>query len=355
MSALKITLLTLVVVTSAGLASYYYYSQKESNEIMRFNAMYKDARSQFLEGNHSESVSAFRDLVKNAPNKISEDKATLFLAVSLGGQDGTKEERMESTKIFKSIVDGSTYSSEIRAVAYREIAFLIQLTGLDYFKANFPEPQYANFVKNGYSTSERDNVYYNFMNLSVQTYPNSYAYYAIAGVYFNRTITNKTLTGINEKEAVEKMQQYLKEGDSLQDEASNSQKANVRRLLYRALAINRIGIILGTPTLNEREQAYKDALSYASFATPEDAIVSWEMRIRYYYANFLKRNFDKTREDDIRKLLGPYATISASDKYLSQRVANFFLNSQSANLKAEAKELAIVSPEFKSYLEGIGF
>jgi hypothetical protein len=155
------------------------------------------------------------------------------------------------------------------------------------------------------------------------------------------------------------MQRYVAEGDSLNDVALYAPSNVLFMQLYRALALASSGRILNSPSLGDREKAFQLALASADayqkagqdMAVP--IMAAAVLKIHFFYANFLLRDFPGKRNDDIKTLLQPFAQADTNNSALGTLV---LLNSVADNnfTKVQALKLAQISPDFKKFLQATG-
>lgn len=334
-------------VVAVGAVSYAYFQYPylfRGNSMAKYVQEYQQVRDEALDGEYDTAIEALTDLVYSAPNKAFEGKAKILLGSNYlrRGQPGDEAKGMS---LYKDVVSDYTIPAQVRALALDTIAWVVRRNTTSFYQLYFPEEPYATYLPaTGDESSKLRSVYIKLLQLADQTYPNSYAKYAIAGDYYAPLIVNGFVSGDADlADTARLMQQYVAQGDALKDEDLYSPNFLLGEYYHRALALTASGRILGEPSLEVREEAYERILTKAEGLALEPGTSAYLtlMKSRFYYANFLLRDVGG-RDGDIKKILEPFAD------------ATFDPNTtppySTAYAHERARALSAVSTELKDYL-----
>lgn len=336
----------LVLLCCVALGVYYLYlrplaMQNPSNSNAVINALssqdYNSAITLALAG------------LKNPQDPFQKGQLTLLLAESLWARN-QNDDRVQAIKYYKQVVNDYTIPPSIRASSLNDIAIVVLGNSLSFYRTNFPEAPYPSFIST--STTMSDSVklmevYANILKLSDDTYPTSFAEYALAGNYYTPSLYFKNNLSGTPEEMAKKMQVLIKEGDTRNDQSISAPLTVSLGYLYRALAINISGEVLGNYGLQEMEDAYKLVLTTESNFGRDDSAAS--SRARFYYAGLLLAPLPE-RKGDLVALLTPFSHIQPNDP-----AAAFFSGIKARPntdpLKVVAVKLTTLSPDFKEFYE----
>ncbi|OGM93831.1 hypothetical protein A2935_04105 [Candidatus Wolfebacteria bacterium RIFCSPLOWO2_01_FULL_47_17b] len=361
-----LVVLGIVFVVAAGFFLYtkYGYQNQDNNTMAVYNEKYQGAQAFQNSGDYSGALDAFNALLKSVPDKASEGKVKIFIAANLFARN-QGDDQAKSIAMYKEVWNDPLVPAYVRAKVLTDLAgVVIRSKDESFYTSHFNEPPFSDFLPaSGTSSSKMSIVYLKILELSDETFPNSYAEYLIAGNYYAPLSANDIPVGTATPEQVAKiMQDYVKKADILAptDESTYKPEIIVQRYLYRSIALNGSNRILKNISLAEREDALKLALSKgAPYENGNDyATKAVIMDVRFFYAQFLNRNIGKERYSDIVTLLKPFGgAVSGSDpsfKATRARFMDLVTRSDTDFKKVNALALAQISPEFKDFLTSLG-
>ena len=328
----------LVVIAAGGFFVYKYYSAKQqAQQLMKYNVQAETARTDFNAGNYSNAITQFSSLIPDAPNKGEAGRLQLLLAASLmyRNQPGDLQ---SSVSILVKLMNDYTMPPVVRALALNSIAADINNNGMDFYQLYLANvtPFNTYLPANGTDADRLQVLYFKTLELSDQTYPNSYAEYTIAGNYYAQVMANGKIASADLKSTAQTMQKYVAEGDALHDSSLYSSLNLVYIQAYRALALSASYEILKSPDSATVETAFQLPLTTASKLTALASDYNLEagvMRDRFFYAMFLLRNFGNTRNADIETILKPFAQARTNNRALRSLL---MINTLPAFVKATA-------------------
>lgn len=327
-----------------------------------FQKQYEDSKALYHLGDYESSTNEFSNLVADAPDKVAEGKLKIFLANSLFARNENGD-MARGVKELKSVINDFKISPYIRALALNVVARTVRSQNESFYQSNFTEPPFDSFVAD--SGKGRFNIfpiYLKILQLSDETYPNSYAKYAIAGDCYAPLLTNNVPVGTTTPEQVARiMGDYIKKADAMDDASMYATNVSLWRYLYRAIAINTINRTLKLDNLNEREQAFRLIIEKGALHENGSDHLSLFVLMdgRFFYANFLSINFGPERYPDIIAVLKPFEKASSEPGEAFKAVRVRFTKLKDASdkdfVKTRAIALAKISPEFNDFLRGVGF
>ena len=358
-------ILGIVLVVSAGFFFYTKddYQNQDNNTMAVYNEKYQGAQALQNSGDYSGALDAFSALLKSAPDKASEGKLKIFIAANLFARN-QGDDQAKSIAMYKEVWNDPQMPAYVRAKVLTDLAGVVRKKDESFYKTYFAEKPFSDFLPaSGTSSSKMSAVYLKMLELSDETFPNSYAEYLIAGNYYAPLLANGVPIGTTTPEQVAKIiQDYVKKADILAptDESTYRPEIIVQRYLYRSIAINGSSSVLKNISFIEREDALKLALSKgAPYENSNDyATKAVIMSVRFFYAQFLNRNIGKERYSDIVTLLKPFGdAVSGSDPSFKATRAGFMdlvTRPDTDFKKMNAIALAKISPEFKDFLTSLG-
>jgi len=327
-----------------------------------FQKQYEEAKVVYRTADYTNSMNAFNKILDDAPDKVTEGKLKIFIAGSYLGRN-EEDDATRGTRILKEVINDFKIPPYVRALALNNVARTVRGRDELFYKTNFSEPPFDNFMAD--SGKGRFNVfpiYLKILELSDETYPNSYARYAIAGDYYAPLLTNNVFVGMTTPEqAVMIMDDYVKKADVMDDGSMYAPNVSLWRYFYRALAINTISRTLKKNNLDEREKAFKLILEKgAPYENGNDYLSRFiVMEGRFFYANFLSINFGQERHPDIINIFKPFTEASSTSEPAYKAVRVRFAKLQDASdkdfVKTRALVLAQISIEFRGFLMSVGF
>ena len=339
-------ILILIVGVLAGLGYIKYRSYKA----MTYQSDAKTAHETFVSGDYKNSADQLTTLVAQAPNKSEMGRLKILLGVSYWYRNQNNDSA-QAVKILKEVVNDYSIPAAWRAQALNSIARFVQDSSLAFYQLHFSEVPYSTFVPaEGTETQKLNAVYLALLKYSDDTYPTSWAEYAIA--YHYASLSASSSKDAELKQYVQMMQLYVQDGDSRQDQSIYSPSVLIQSYYYRALSIARSAVLEGlTPeSIKKVEEAYRRVFETSTRLDQDERGVQLLLRTRFYNANFL--SMQTGREVEVQELLKPFATKDAS-------TAGIFFTSlkdvPDTNFnKVVAIKLAKISPDFNLFLSRVG-
>lgn len=354
--------LPLLVILATTLGAYYYFryeKQSQQNAEMRlFTKQYKSATNVHSTRDYTSAINAYNQLLKDAPDKSTEGKLRILIAGSLFFRNGDGDRTM-SMKMYKDVVNDYKIPAMVRASALNNIASRVIGENESFYKLYLSEPPYDSFLPIS-GNSKVSEAYLKILEMSDETYPNSFAEYAIAGNYYAPSLANNSPTKLTTKETAEIMQRYVAEADTRGDESQYLPNVILRSLLYRAIALNASNRILMSMDKKDLEKAFKLVLDKgASYENGDDYLsIAVLMRARFFYSYFLMESFGAERNDDIKRILEPFVkAVDISDpsfKTTRDYFANIGTLRTGSFLKTRVLGLSKISPEFDQFIKSVG-
>lgn len=357
----KLTIFMPVILIVGGV--FYYYTNKppKENTMTSFNAKVKSAIPGHVSGDYVTSIQTFSDLVKNAPDKITETRAKWFLAANLFRRN-EGDDRARAMAYYKGIINDYSIPAAMRARTVADMAAFVSGEDASFFQLYLAEPPYDTFLQGADGRYDVTRAVMKLYEYSDEISPNFIAEYGVA--YFRGSLSANSISveGISEKENAQLVEKYLLLADEKMPSADLSEylpSVIARQYLWRATMMGLTGRILGSINREEKEVAYQLALKKAT-GNPSDALMrNAEMDARFFYAGFLQANFENgSRFNDITELLKPFA-LAKSDPIRYALTRNRFTSMEKqadTNFsKGRAVKLAQISPEFKEFLLSVGW
>lgn len=361
-SVRTIIISTVAVLVVAGGVLYYRNDKAQKEKQVLIQRQYQDAKAIHRSGDNTEAINAFNSLINTAPDQATLGKAKILKATNLYLRN-EGDDIAQGVKLYKEVINDRSFPPYVRALALNSVATIVRGEDETFYRLYFSEPPFNNFsAESGKGRFSVFPIYLKILELSDETFPNSFAEYAIAGNYYAPLLTNNVSIGTTTPEQAAKiMDNYIKKADVANDEQMYSPNVTLERYLYRAIAINTIGRTLKKDNLDEREKAFKLILEKGApyEIGSEDLSRFIVMNGRFFYANFLSQNFGKERYSDISNILKPFeeATSVTDSSFKTTRLRFAKLQNVTDNdpVKKMALSLAKVSPEFKDFLLSVGF
>ena len=159
---------------------------------MTYNLDAKATYKTFVSGDYNNSIPQITDLLGQAPNKSEVGRLKIILAVSYWFRN-QNDDRATSIKMLKSIVSDYTIPPVWRAQALNNIARFVQDSSISFYQLNFTEVPYNTYLPASGTDTQRIFVaYLSLLKYSDNTYPTSWAEYAIASFYAYLSSVNET-------------------------------------------------------------------------------------------------------------------------------------------------------------------
>ncbi|HWP61697.1 MAG TPA: hypothetical protein VN495_03770 [Candidatus Paceibacterota bacterium] len=301
---------------------------------------YIHARDVLASGDYNASIANYSALLQQAPNDAETGKLTIFLASTYldRNQEG---DAAKAVALYKQVINNYKIPSYVRSLALNDVAVYVYGRGLSFYQLYFPETPYSTFIPaDGSDTMKLKTIYLKLLQLSDQTYPNSFAEYAIAGNYYAYLIGNALIPTSEMVDAAQKAQSYITLGDSHNDQALYAPSVLAKAYFYRAIGLSTSAEVLGKPGTDAQEQAYQLAVQMASQYPTNPLVQTIEMQTRFYYAAFLMTTIGSSRDADIRVLLAPFGDATSTNPLLAT----------GAYAQKQAPKLANISPAFAQFL-----
>lgn len=339
----------------------------ETNDtpIKIFDKKYSDSIDIYNQhGDRTDAINAFREILNDVPDGASEGKTKILLASGLynRNEDG---DRAEAISLYKSVANDLTMPLYVQALALNNIANVVIDENESFYKVYFSEAPFGTFMpKTGDGYEKVSRAYYEILKLSEETYPTSYAKYAIAGNYYAPALSDikdnprtSRLAGMNHEEVAKLMQTYIESGDRLHDDDLHILRVNLRKYLFRALAIDAIGRVLREAPV-KTDDAFQKALLLGIEKDSNDvASEIMLMRIRLYFAISLLKNYGEIKHESIKNILDPFKNMTDDTDPASQAVQKFYMerliSEYNNSVKESSNELTNISPEFKIFVDSV--
>ncbi len=305
----------------------------ESFSTDEFTADYSRTKNIYTTGNNQTlAVDEFKKILTTNLDKEQEGKVKILLASSLSARNEGSD-AYDAITLYKEVATDLTFPPYIRALALNNIAGKINTNDITFYNLYLNDAPFNEFLpKTGSDAYKIAKASMRIYELSIQTFPTSFAKYAIAGSYYASALVDvsgntksERLENTDVKEVARTMQKLVEEGDALKDEHLHVLHTNLLKYFYRALAIASSGRILENIDLDEREESHKLVLLKGIERNQGDELsLEILMRARFYYANFLYRNYGDERHDSIKTILAPYQEMATGDSYAALSTRKYF-------------------------------
>lgn len=353
--------LFIIVAIIGGLLYYASVVQKEST-MKSFNTEVRNTVRTYASGDYTTSIKTFGDLLKDAPDKMSEARLKLLIGINLWRRN-EGDDRAKAIGYYQRIVDDYSLPASYRAQTVAEMASLFQNEDASFFRANAVSPFDAYLRETG----QRFDVLRAVLRVyeySDELFPNFLAEYGLAYVEGSLLVNKALPAGVSEKETAQLIQKYIKEADEKMAKADRSwflPSVFAQQYLLKARMMALAERILGNVHTEDREKDYQLALKKSQTNSPNQPIMrEVEMNTRFYYAVFLELNFGKvgSRTKDIVELMKPFASATKDSPLYALTRSNFSKLGQQPSgdfVRSQALEVARISPEFKAFLLSVGW
>ncbi len=274
--------LLLVVAVLAGFGYVKYRSYKA----MTYQSDAKVAYETFVAGDYKNSADQLPALIAQAPNKSEVGRLKILLAVSYWYRNQNNDSA-QAVKVLKEVVNDYSIPAAWRAQALNSLARFVQDSSLSFYQLHFSEAPYNTFVPaEGTEAQKLGAVYLALLKYSDDTYPTSWAEYAIAYHYASSNLNNPDL---NLKDIGQTISKYVQDGDSRKDEYIYAPSVLVQGYQYRAFALARSATFLGsTADLKKKaEVAYQLLFDTATRLGQEDKMSEKWLDTLLYQAKLL--------------------------------------------------------------------
>lgn len=297
------------------------------------------------------AIAAYRELAEDAPNAFYRGKMLAYLAFDLyrRGNPGDAEEAM---RIYKSIINDYTIPTYSRALVFGDIASLA-LSNETFVRANLNQEPFNSFLPRLGEAFDPIDFAMRLNDYSDDIYPNMAAKMGNAFLLASQAGGGRIAQA--DMEAVQKrIQEYVEEADALRGDIEYEPGHLAEIYLERAIALQSNGRFLGTPSFEDREQAFEDALDAAERANDPRSLIA-RGKIRFFYAAFLLRFAEEDRSTDAKAQLqalieGPEGREPVFQEYLLA-----FRDRPQTYVHQAVLSLRTASPEFRSYLSVLGW
>lgn len=351
-----------MTIALIGIGTYYYrviYIPAHEDALIAMSIKNSQpARDAFNKGDYTTSIDVLQPLISKAPTKTERGRLQLLLASDLSARNQGSD-FVQATNLLKQIIGDYSITPWVRAMALNNIAKIAADKGVDSYNNLFADSLLGVYSPPSGNDSSWMGVGFKVLRLSDDTYPNSFAEYVMAGNYYAEALQN---SGYSEGERVDfakKIQQYIKEGDSRNDQSLYSPVSILTGQYYRALGLSASSRILKNINLADQEKAFQTTVSTAmAYQQQQGSIVNKGiaailLKADFSYADFLLQNYGLTRKNEIIALLAPFRDpgVATLDIEPLNSLASF---PDSKHTKIEAIRLSSVSSDFKAFLISTG-
>lgn len=359
---IKLVLIAFILVIVGGCAYYFYFykntpieqtsDQDNTTTMNTFRNQYLEASELASSGKIDEAIMKLSSLAENTPNSEEGGKVKIMLAGNLFSRNSDSD-RVTAINLYKEVINDATIPPYVRALALNNVANIVKGQNESFYRLYFTDDYFKDLMPTeGTQTYKTNKAYLNILEKSDQIFPNSYAKYSIAGNYYAPALAevqdntkNERLDNMRPTEAAEIMARLIAEGDELDDEYLHVKQVNIQKYLYRAIAINTAGRILGHD-IEKRESGYRFALlKGAEIAENDEKSLAILLRIRLFYANFIFKYKDENEYDAIRELLIPFREVASSNSYSATNIKDFYKNI------VTGEESHVLKPAFQKFVE----
>lgn len=296
------------------------------------------------------AIRMYEELAEEAPNAFYKGKMLAFLAFNLyrRGEPGDHEESM---RVYKSIINDYTIPTPLRALTFGDIAALL-LSKESFVRANLNQEPFASFFPRLGDPFNPTDFAMKINDYSDELYPNMAA--KTNNAFLLATLINAGKIRKEDMEATRaQIMTYIQEADALEGEIQYEPGHLAEIYLERATALQVVGRTFGTPSAEEREQAFRKALEVAGRSDDPRSLVALA-KIRLIYSGFLLRFTGKDRTPEMQEQLsaiitGPEGRMSVFHAYLRG-----FAERKEGYVYDMVKTLQERFPEFRTYLSALG-
>jgi len=353
-------ILILIILALSGTVffGYMYYMRfhlPQQNKTYQADA--KTAYDTFVSGDYATSIESLPALIAQAPNKSEVGRLKILLGVSYWVRDQSGD-RTQAIKTLKEVVNDYSIPATWRAQALNSIARFVNDSSLSFYQVHFSEAPYNAFVPaEGTEAQKVSAAYLALLKYSDDTYPTSWAEYAIAHHYGYLSVSNNIGTA-TPSEIAQLIEKYIKDGDTRKDQSIYSPSVLLSGYLYRALAMTGSAITLEYKNfpITEVEASYQQVLLVGDTFNQATNPVLHEivMKTRFYYAYFVLNSTGDIQQ--VRTILQPFDTAgNETGSHMSwtwfESLKSLPDNSFNKNI---AQKLAESSVEFKDFLLQLG-
>lgn len=348
--------IALIVVVLAVIGGYlYWYSFSEQPSAMNvYQEKYNQLHTLHHQGDLTNSIESGKTLLTEAPTASAQVHLKSLIAFDLWNRNQGND-RAQAVQMYKELINDSAIAPADKAGVLNDLAFLIGYRDRDFYVTNFNEPPFNSLLPATPTPGEMTQVSLKLFSLSDTTYPNSLANYSIAYLYSGFIGNNSIPESMTREEVAALVQDRIAKADAYKNTLQYEPSHVARQRLYRAIGLNASSRVLKNVAIQEREEAFVDALPKAGDDEESYQTRGVFMQARFFYANFLLENFGQEREDDIRLVLQKFG--GAKDSTIQNVIIQGFFRDRSESdfVKVQATKLAAISSEFKSFLESLGW
>lgn len=366
-------LVAVVIVAAASIAGWKYwlaYQTRLANE--RNEQFLKNLESIDTEyhrmGDFDGSIAELEKLNSQVSTLrgTSRDYATIKVQLRLAANyiarnnPGDKEKAME---IYRSLVGDESLSNGSRAIALAEMASVAHwINGAESVRGLiFAQPPYDQILKdqNGDIHLAIEKLY----EMSDKLYPNALSKLQMALMLTVHLVNMPAMTKEEKAAMAEKIYQYIQDGDALlASGAIPYENGYLTHMQYcRAMSLGALYRVMPERVTTDMvEEGFKRTLELAEDNPKDFYPRSIAVTARINYASFIQvtATSSQARVKDITELMSIYSPGSVTDPDF--RFTNMYLMAvaerpESDFFKGRARLLAGNQPNFKAYLEALGW
>lgn len=353
MSKIFVIILVIILIIIGGYWYFYIYYPKQQYQL--FLQKYQTAEKYRNNGNISESLTAYEEALKLAPNIDSATQIKFNIAFATFTRNQGND-RINSSEMLKAIINDTFVSALQRAIAITELLDMYYGTHDETFARNviFSGEPLGKFLENNnieLALRKANEMADSLYSLPLQDFH-------VAIWYGDRLKNNEAENELQKKEFISKLIQWTEKGESAIPQTLSLGYPNSKLgFIYIMQGIVRKNIADFTNRdYALSETAFKNGLEILSHTDKTDVLsYGMELFLRFHYAAMIAEEFGIKRRTDIEEILKPILEpvppqFEGYPFQFYEALKNETLSGAHLD-KSDIKRLSELIPEFKKFLD----
>ncbi len=350
-------LIAVLLFLGAGAAAYYYFIIKPER-MAQLDETYKHGHDLHHQGNFSASIETFQELLAGGPSTGDEAHIRSLIAFDLF-QRNQGNDRSKAMEMYRDIILGEAYLPRDRSLVLVDLALLMSNLDRAFYEQHLANTPLAAYLPTTPGRFDALKAAIQMYMQADQMYPSSAAKLYIVNAYAALLGNGALPEGTEPTVVAQLMQEYITQAEPLMSAVSYEPSHVARQRLARALGLETSNGVLKNIPFTQIDTAYKEAMALAGQQEEGNyQLRALLMQTRFFYATFLYNTYGTERKDDVTLLLKEYGRAVAEPSMFAltrKRYENLATRPETDYIKVNSKKLITVSPEYKTFLQDIGW
>lgn len=309
------------------------------------------------------AIAQLEPIASDESDPIQAAQAKHKLAINLLNRGFDQSEMNDDVargmELLQTVAVDASLPGKVRALALSDLATTLNLHNAAFYTTYVTRTPFTTYLldpEDAFGVAKACAKMYEYANM---LHPNAYSQYSIVKMYTTLLSNNVFIGDMTSTSTAELIQTNIESADRLRSLENFTPATEARMMLDRAMGFALAANILGNKTAEEREEAFKEALTTAQQSSDTNKYSKdVEMDARFWYSSFLANVYGSEREAQIRELTAPFKPgVTAAEDFLVTRRVFVTINVPPYTNFRQKRALVIASfsPDFKDFLTSVGW